>query len=105
METARREHRFRNLLTGEIITAYQTTEHACSSYGQPVWVNVENNEAFDLIGLEEVEEEYCEEHETQHAGVRVFCRTCGTCRGDQYSGDAKNNPDDDECLDCREAKN
>jgi len=57
METAQETKRFRNLLTDEVITGYLTTEHACSSYGQPVWVDLETGEAFDLFGMKEIDEE------------------------------------------------
>lgn len=64
----RNSRKFRNLLTGEEIRAYQTTDHACSSYGQPVWVNVKTGEALDLTGMEPLD---------RHLGDCL----CPACRG------------------------
>ena len=35
--------RLKNLITGETIEIYATTEHPASSYGQPVWVDADGN--------------------------------------------------------------
>jgi len=43
---------YRNKLTGEIRDYHETTEHAASSYGQPVLVDSETNEAADRWHLE-----------------------------------------------------
>lgn len=42
----------KNLITGEIFTAHYSTEHAASSYGQPVIVIDETGEAVDQFGYE-----------------------------------------------------
>jgi len=37
-----KRQRFRNLVTGEVITMWPSTEHSQSSYGLPVWVDKNN---------------------------------------------------------------
>lgn len=64
--------RFRNIITGAVIRAYQTTEHAASSYGHPVWVNADTGKAFDLLGMEEVK--------SQHSIDTCRCPICTSKR-------------------------
>ena len=41
----------RNIITGEEEKVHSTTEHPCSSYGIPVWVDEEGN-AYTEVGRE-----------------------------------------------------
>lgn len=41
---------FKSLLTGEEVRVHSTTDHPCSSYGQAVWVDGDNN-CVGVVGL------------------------------------------------------
>lgn len=43
--------KLKNLMTGKEVEVTSTTEHATSSYGQPVWVD-KNNQAYCQVGSE-----------------------------------------------------
>jgi hypothetical protein len=49
--------RIRNIVTGEVFEAEWTTDHAASSYGQPVLVLKETGEAVDAVFFEILEGE------------------------------------------------
>ncbi|HEY9124730.1 MAG TPA: hypothetical protein VIO15_10350 [Bacteroidales bacterium] len=48
MKTEKRK--IRNLMTGQVIEVWPSTEHPNSSYGIPVWVDSDNNDYGQVVG-------------------------------------------------------
>lgn len=42
--------KIKNVITGQVVSVHATTDHPDSSYGQPVWVD-DNNQAYFIVGF------------------------------------------------------